>query len=160
MANTRKPPKVSTSLKSTPPTLQATNATSKENPASQPKITKPAGKVVGNSQPLQMSRLRTSSHGAKDADTLALLERIALLQGSFICLFFVVHYSTSFHLAENDKLTKSQAAKPKDLKKTKEIPCPEKITKLQHDMGLADDRRLYSHCRVGCFILFCFQPNT
>ena len=157
MANTRKPPKVS--LKLTPPKSQATNAASKENPASQTKITKPAGKAVGNSQPLQMSRSRTSSHGAKDADTLALLERIALLQGLFICLFFVVHYSTSFHLAENDKLMKSQAAKPKE-KKTKEIPRPEKITKLQHDMGLADDRRLYSHCRVGRFILFCFQPNT
>jgi len=105
-----------------------------------------------------MSRSRTSSHGAKDPDTLALLERIALLQGLFV-YFFVVHYSTSFHLAENDKLTKSQATKPKE-KKTKEIPRPEKITKLQHDMGLADDRRLYSHCRVGYFILFCFQPDT
>jgi len=154
MANTRKLPKL------TPPQPQATKAASKENSASQTKVMKPAGKAVGNSQPLQMSRSRTSSsHGAKDPDTLALLERIALLQGLFICLFFVVHYSTSFHLAENDKLTKSQAAKPKE-KKTKEIPRPEKITKLQHDMGLADDRRLYSHCRVGCFILFCFQPDT
>jgi hypothetical protein len=77
----------------------------------------------------------------------------------FFCLFFVVLYSTSFRLAENDKLNKKQAAKPKE-KRTKEIPRPEKITKLQHDMGLADDRRRYSHCRVGCFILFCFQPNT
>jgi hypothetical protein len=159
MANTWKPPKVLTSLKSTPPILQATNTTSKENPASQTKITKPGGKAVGNSQPLQMSQSRTSLHGAKDADTLSLLERIALLQGLFICLFFVVYYSTFFHLAENDKLMKSQAAKPKE-KKTKEIPCPEKIMKLQHNMGLADDRRLYSHCRVDCFILFCFQPNT
>jgi hypothetical protein len=63
----------------------------------------------------------------------------------FFVYFFVVYYSDSFRLAQNDKLTKSQAAKPRE-KKTKEILCPEKIMKLQHDMGLADDRRLYSHC--------------
>jgi hypothetical protein len=72
------------SLKLTPPKPQATNAASKENPASQTKVTKPVVKAVGNSQPLQMSRSRTSSHGAKDTDTLALLARITLLQGVFI----------------------------------------------------------------------------
>jgi len=68
----------------------------------------------------------------------------------FFVYFFVVYYSDSFCLVQNDKLTKSQAAKPRE-KKMKEILCPEKIMKLQHDMGLADDRRLYSHCQVGCF---------
>jgi len=152
MANTRKLPKVS--LKLTPPKPQAINAASKENAASQTKITKPAVKAVGNSQPLQMSRSRPSLHGAKDTDTLALLERITLLQGVFFILFLVVHYSTSFRLAENDKLKKIQAAKPIAKEKTtKEIPRPGKITKLQHDMGLDDNRRLYSHCRVDLFIL-------
>jgi hypothetical protein len=84
MANTWKPPKVS--LKLTPPKPQA-NTASKENPAPQTKIMKPAVKAVGNSQPLQMSWSRTSSHGAKDTDTLALLERITLLQGVFFNLF-------------------------------------------------------------------------
>ena len=150
MPNARKPPKP-----------QATNAASKENPPSQTKITKPVVKAVGKSHPLEMSRSRTTSHGAKDADTLVLLERIALLQGVFLFLDFVVRYSTSFRLAENDKLNKRQAAKPIE-KKTKEIPRPAKITKLQHDMGLADDRRLYSHCRVCCFssLFFCFQTNV
>ena len=80
MANAQKPPKA--------PKPQATNAASKENPASQTKITKPAVKAVGNSQPLQMSRSRTSSHSAKDADNLALLERITLLQGVFYLFIF------------------------------------------------------------------------
>jgi hypothetical protein len=79
MADTRKP---KVSLKLTPPKPQTTNTASKENPTSQTKVTKPVVKAVGNSQPLQMSR--TSSHGAKDTDTLALLERITLLQGVFI----------------------------------------------------------------------------
>jgi len=73
----------------------------------------------------------------------------------FFIYFLVVHYSTSFRLAENDKLKKSQGAKPIAKEKTtKEIPRPGKITKLQHDMGLADDRRLYSHCRVDRFFYF------
>jgi len=60
---------------------------------------------------------------------------------------------------ENDKLKKSQAAKSTAKEKTtKEIPRPEKITKLQHDMGLADDRRLYSHCRVHGFF-FALLPT-
>jgi hypothetical protein len=153
MANIGKSPKVSLKLTPPDPKPQANNAASKENAASQlTKITKPVVKAVRKAQPLQMSRSRTSSHGAKDTDTVALLERIAVLQGVFLCLFFVVLYSTSFCLAENDKLNKIQAAKPKETK-TKEMPRPEKITKLQHDMGLADDRRLYSHCRVRFFFL-------
>jgi len=84
MVNARKTPMVS--LKLNPPKPQAANAARalRENLTSQTKIMKPAVKAVGNSQPLQMSQPRTSSHGGKDTDTLALLERIALLQGVFI----------------------------------------------------------------------------
>ena len=84
MVNTQKTPIVS--LKLNPPKPQAANAPSapKGNLTSQTKITKPAVKAIGNSQLLQMSQPWTSSHGGKDTDTLALLERIALLQGVFI----------------------------------------------------------------------------
>ena len=34
---------------------------------------------------------------------------------------------------------------------TKEIKCPEKIENLQADMGLANNKRLYSHCLVRFF---------
>jgi hypothetical protein len=47
---------------------------------------------------------------------------------------------------ELDELRKMQADKLVE-KTLKEIPRPEKITKLQDDMGLADDKKLYSHCR-------------
>jgi hypothetical protein len=56
-------------------------------------------------------------------------------------------------LAEIDKLKKSQAAKPVG-KPLEEIPRPKQITKLQHDMGLDDDKRVYSDCRVS----FCLSP--
>jgi hypothetical protein len=50
---------------------------------------KPAVKTTKNPQPLQMSQARIApSHGAKDAATLALLERIALQQGSLINFFW------------------------------------------------------------------------
>ena len=84
MVNAQKTPMVS--LKLNPPKPQAANATCtpKENLTSQTKIMKPAVKAIGNSQPFQMSQPWTSEHGGKDTDTLALLERIALLQGVFI----------------------------------------------------------------------------
>ena len=53
-------------------------------------------------------------------------------------------------LAEIDKLKKSQAAKPVE-KKLKEIKRPTKLTNLQADMGLVDDKRLYLHCLVSFF---------
>ena len=58
-------------------------------------------------------------------------------------------------LAEIDKLRKSQAAKPVE-KKLKEIKRLMKLANLQADMGLADDKRLYSHCLVS-FFFFAVQ---
>ena len=45
-----------------------------------------------------------------------------------------------------DQLKKTQAAKPKN--PLEEIPHLPKITNLQHDMGLAQDRKSYLLCRV------------
>jgi hypothetical protein len=54
-----------------------------------------------------------------------------------------------------DRLLKSQAAQP--VKETlEEIPRPAKITNLQHDMGLANDKKVYSQCRVSFFSSFHF----
>ena len=61
---------------------------------------------------------------------------------------------SSLCLAEIDKLKKSQASKPVE-KKLKEIKRPEKIENLQADMGLADNKRLYSHCLVHFFFFHC-----
>jgi hypothetical protein len=57
-------------------------------------------------------------------------------------------------LAEIDKLEKRVASRPVE-KHRKEIPRPDKITKLQHDMRLADNRKLYSHCRVLFYFFDC-----
>ncbi|KAF8809840.1 hypothetical protein BYT27DRAFT_7254181 [Phlegmacium glaucopus] len=48
--------------------------------------------------------------------------------------------------AEIDQLKKLQAAKPIE-NKLEEIAWPSKIMNLQHTMGLADDKKLYSHCQ-------------
>jgi hypothetical protein len=44
---------------------------------------------------------------------------------------------------------KSRAVKPAT---TKEIPCPSKFTNLQHAMGLADNKKLYTRCRVSLYL--------
>jgi hypothetical protein len=49
-------------------------------------------------------------------------------------------------------LKKSQASRPVE-KISKEIKRPPKVTNLQDDMGLADNKKLYSHCLV-CFFFF------
>jgi hypothetical protein len=117
---------------------------------------KPAVNAATNSQSLPNSQTRIASlHGAKDADTLALLERIALQQGLSFKLLSISHHLAFFHLAEIDKLNKKiQVTKPVE-RKVQEIPRPKNITKLQSDMGLANDRRLYSHCRVRSFFSQC-----
>ena len=56
----------------------------------------------------------------------------------------------SLSLVEINKLKKSQASKPEG-KKPKEIEHPQKYTNLQAAMGLADDKKLYSHCLVSLF---------
>ena len=61
---------------------------------------------------------------------------------------------SSLCLAEIDKLKKSQASKPVE-KKLKEIKRLEKIENLQADMGLANNKRLYSHCLVHFFFFHC-----
>jgi hypothetical protein len=58
-----------------------------------------------------------------------------------------------------DRLLKSQAAQP--VKKTlEEIPRPAKITNLQRDMGLDNDKKLYSQCRVSFFSFFRFLASV
>ena len=34
----------------------------------------------------------------------------------------------------------------KSVRKLQEIPHPKKITNLQHDMGLANNKKMYSNC--------------
>jgi hypothetical protein len=55
-----------------------------------------------------------------------------------------------FVSAEIDRLKKLQAAKPKE-EKLGEIPRPTKIKSgsLQDAMGLAENKKLYSFCRVS-----------
>jgi len=57
---------------------------------------------------------------------------------------------------EIDELKKSQAA----ILVKEDIPHPDKITKLQHDMDLANDKKLYSHCRVGFFLTVWLRSNA
>ena len=59
-------------------------------------------------------------------------------------------YMAHFVSAEIDRLKKFQAAKPKE-EKLGEIPRPTKIKSgsLQDAMGLAENKKLYSFCRVS-----------
>jgi hypothetical protein len=59
-------------------------------------------------------------------------------------------YTTHFASAEIDLLKKRQAAKPKE-ERLKEIPRPTTITSrsLQDAMGLTENKKLYSFCRVS-----------
>jgi len=88
----------------------------------------------------------STSNGTKDAETAAL---VASLRGE---IFFnlINAYDSFFCSAEIDQLKKAQAAKPVE-KKMEEIPRPTKMTSLQIAMGLADDKKLYSFCRVSSF---------
>jgi hypothetical protein len=113
---------------------------------------KPLAKAVNNSRCRPLQARTSSSPGAKDADTAALLARIAQQQGLSIHLSLINILQLTFSLAEINRLKKSQAPELVE-KKLDEIPRPDKITKLQHDMGLADNKRLYSHCRVS-FLFF------
>lgn len=65
----------------------------------------------------------------------------------------LIKVSAHFFSAEIDKLIKHQAAKPVE-KEVEEIPRPPKFKSLQDAMGLADNKRLYSHCRVSLFYPF------
>lgn len=60
-----------------------------------------------------------------------------------------------FVSAEVDRLKKSQAAKPKE-EEFKEIPRPTKFTSLQDAMGLTEDKKLYSFCRVSSLFSLSF----
>ena len=59
-----------------------------------------------------------------------------------------------FVSAEIDKLKKLQAAKPKE-KDLEEIPRPVNVTSasLQEAMGLTENKKLYSFCRVSLLSL-------
>ena len=63
-----------------------------------------------------------------------------------------------FVSAEVDHLKKLQAAKPKE-EESEEIPRPTKITSLQDAMGLTENKKLYSFCRVS-FLFFSFNSFT
>jgi hypothetical protein len=110
---------------------------------------------VKGSQPLQTSCTPLS----QGADTAALPAMIAAQQGQSFYFILDQNSTTYFHLATIDRLEKSQAAKPVG-ELLKEIPRPEKITNLRRDMGLSDNQRLYSHCRVSPFSIFqcCLPP--
>src|SRR6266540_6123289 len=76
---------------------------------------------------------------------------------SFFILFFNYNYMAYICLAVINQLMKSQAFKSVG-KPSKEIPRPQKITNLQHDMGLADNKKSYSHCRVSLFLSSIVSP--
>ena len=57
---------------------------------------------------------------------------------------------TYFCLVEINQLKKLQAAKFKE-NKLEEIMQPSKFHNLQHAMGLADDKKLYSYCQISLF---------
>jgi len=151
MANNRKTPPTAKISSTSSKVGTPSQAPSKENPTTKVTATrlKSGGKAAKDSRPLQesTSQVRISSlHGVKD---------VAELHCSKVCLsfFLIIYCSASFCVAEIDKLKKRLAASARPTKNKKEIPWPEKITKLQHDMRLADDRRLYSHCRVTFIII-------
>jgi hypothetical protein len=113
----------------------------KENP--QPRSSTFA-RPTSASEPLQTRT--SSSNVAKDAELAAL---VASLRGELFLKNWLV-YTTHFVLAEVDRLKKHQAANPKE-NKSEEIPRPTKITaaSLQDAMGLTDDKKLYTFCRVS-----------
>jgi hypothetical protein len=61
-------------------------------------------------------------------------------------------YTAYFLSAEIDHLKKIQAAKPME-EKLEEIPRPTKFTSLQDAMGLTENKKLYSFCRVSFHFL-------
>jgi hypothetical protein len=82
--------------------------------------------------------------GEKDTETAAL---IASLRGWYLSSSLISLYN-SLVSAEVDQLKKLQAAKPIE-KKLEDIPRPTKIKSLQDAMGLSEDKKLYSYCRVS-----------
>ena len=94
---------------------------------------------------------------ANNAETAALLAKIAAQDGHFLYSIFYYNYMTHIYLAVINRLMKSQAFKP--VGKPREIPRPKKITNLQHDMGLTDNKKMYSYCRVSLFLSFIVLPS-
>lgn len=85
---------------------------------------------------------------AEPPEIAALLAKIAKQEGkSFTSPNLFAHS----HLAEIERFKKAQAAK--STKPLEEILRPSKIENLQRDMGLADNKKLYLHCRVSYFLL-------
>jgi len=126
------------SAKENPPT---TNVTVK----SSTQVAKP----VNRSLPLQT---RTpSSHDVDDTELAILRARVMKQQG--LSVYLCTHSNlTHFPSAELDKLKKSQAAQPIETK-LKEIRRPKKIANLQHAMGLTNNKKMYTYCRVSSFSL-------
>ncbi|KAF8804333.1 hypothetical protein BYT27DRAFT_7340269 [Phlegmacium glaucopus] len=89
------------------------------------RTTNSSTQLIPASKPVKPLQTHASSNGVKDAKMAAMLASLR---------------------AEIDQLKKLQAAKPIE-KKLEEIARPSKIMNLQHTMGLADDKKLYSHCR-------------
>jgi hypothetical protein len=73
---------------------------------------------------------------------------------SYNFLLYLIYIYSSFSSAEIDQLKKLQAAKPKE-SDAEEIPRPAKMTSLQAAMGLTENKKLYSYCRVS---LLCSLP--
>ena len=55
-------------------------------------------------------------------------------------------------------MKKKQASKPAE-KISNEIKRPLKVKNLQDAMGLADNKKLYSHCLVGFFFFTKLETN-
>jgi len=115
----------------------------KEN--AQPRLSS-ATRPKSASKPLKTQA--SSLNGAKDAEMTAL---VASLRGDFSLNWLIYGL---FFSAEIDQLKKAQAAKPKE-QNLQEIPRPKKVTckSLQDAMGLSNNKKLYSFCRVSLLSL-------
>lgn len=127
---------VNTSKKST--ASARPKASTKENP---PPHSSTTTRPTAASKPLK-------TQSSNDAETAAL---IAELRGQSLLKNLLMQMA-HFVSAQVDHLKKRQAAKPKE-EEPEEIPRPTKFTSLQAAMGLTDNKRLYSFCRVSPFFI-------
>jgi hypothetical protein len=69
-------------------------------------------------------------------------QRLQCSNVSGVLLLFIDH-TAHFSVAEIDRLNKVKSVETP----LEEIPHPDRISKHQDDMGLANDKKVYSYCR-------------
>ena len=139
-----------------PSAPSSTRFSAKENTGSQTQK-RPASSMK-NSQTTrihvrgQLLLQNSQDQGAENSGTATLLTKIAEQQGKSFLVPFSCFYT---RLAVIDQLTRNKTTESTN--SLEEIPRPPKIRNLQHDMSLADDKKLYLHCQVSPFFL-AFNP--